>query len=175
MMSGLELQRSRSVMLSEFGDMYVAQGNLGAALDSYRASFAIRERLAKADPGNADWQRDRALSLGRIATVEGRLGERRRALGAFEEGREIINRLRASSPCQWGDILDGQCSATTFIGLPRRTVGYAGLQGFVECCEHRRVASRIVDGGEGRVEPAERTDARGHLVTDARCFFSVAD
>jgi hypothetical protein len=54
-------------------------------------------------------------------------------------------------------------------------VGYAGRQGFVEYCEYRGVASRIVYGGEGRVEPAERTDAGGYLVTDARCFFWIAD
>jgi len=33
-----------------------AQGNLPAALESFRAALAIRDRLAKADPGNAGWQ-----------------------------------------------------------------------------------------------------------------------
>jgi hypothetical protein len=34
----------------------VAQANLIEALQSYRGSLAIVERLAKADPGNAGWQ-----------------------------------------------------------------------------------------------------------------------
>jgi len=32
--------------------------------------YDIRERLAKADPGNAGWQLDLALSYGRVAFVE---------------------------------------------------------------------------------------------------------
>jgi hypothetical protein len=41
------------------GDALWAQGNLPAALESYRASLAVRERLDKADPGNAGWQINR--------------------------------------------------------------------------------------------------------------------
>jgi hypothetical protein len=48
-------------------------------------------------------------------------------------------------------------------------------QGFVEYREHRGVASPIVYVGEGPREPAAWKDAAGHLVTDARRFFSVAD
>jgi hypothetical protein len=33
----------------------VRQGNLPPALDKYLASLAIAQRLAKADPANADW------------------------------------------------------------------------------------------------------------------------
>jgi hypothetical protein len=32
------------------------------ALASYQAEFVILDRLAKSDPGNADWQRDLAMS-----------------------------------------------------------------------------------------------------------------
>ena len=41
-------------LLTEVGDVQVAQGNLPAALTSYQASLAIIERLAKSDPGNAE-------------------------------------------------------------------------------------------------------------------------
>ncbi len=75
-----------------------AQGNLAAALTSYRDSLAIRERLAKADPGNAGWQRDLALSYGRVATVEAQQGLREDALGEFRQGRDIISRLAPQSP-----------------------------------------------------------------------------
>jgi hypothetical protein len=75
-----------------------AQGNLPAALTSYQASLAIRDRLAKADPGNAGWQRDLALSLGRVAIVEAQQGARDGALSQFREGQDIIARLIRQSP-----------------------------------------------------------------------------
>ena len=59
---------------------------------------AIRDRLAKADPGNSGWRRDLALSHGRVATVLARHGSRREAVHAFEQGRAIIVRLRQQSP-----------------------------------------------------------------------------
>ena len=51
--------------------MQLAQGDLPAALTSYRASHAIRERLAKADPGNAEWQRDLIVSYVKLSDVTG--------------------------------------------------------------------------------------------------------
>jgi hypothetical protein len=46
-----DLQRELSVSYGRVGDVQVAQGNLPAALTSYQASLAIRERLAKSNPG----------------------------------------------------------------------------------------------------------------------------
>jgi hypothetical protein len=56
------------------------------------------EKLAAQDPGNAGWQRDLAISYGRIALIDARQGERERALAAFREGRAVIARLREASP-----------------------------------------------------------------------------
>ena len=56
--------------------MLVAQGQLDAALTAYRASLAIRERLAAADPSNAAWQRDLSVShdkLGDVLVAQGQL------------------------------------------------------------------------------------------------------
>ena len=78
--------------------MQVAQGNLPAALTSYQASLAIRERLAKADPGNAGWQRDLALSYGRVATVEAQQGARDDALEALRARTGNHSRLSQQSP-----------------------------------------------------------------------------
>jgi len=75
-----------------------AQGDLAAALTSYQASLAIRERLAKADPGNAGWQRDVALSCGRVGVIELQQGVREDALKAFRQGRDIIAQLMKRSP-----------------------------------------------------------------------------
>jgi len=46
------------VSLNEIGDVKTAQGDLAAALKAYQDSLAIRDRLAKSDPGNAGWQHD---------------------------------------------------------------------------------------------------------------------
>ena len=41
------------VSYHKVGDVQAAQGDLAGALNSYQASLAIVERLAKSDPGNA--------------------------------------------------------------------------------------------------------------------------
>jgi hypothetical protein len=48
-------------LYNNLGDVLVSHGDLPGALQSYRDSLAIRERLAKADPGNAEWQFDVVL------------------------------------------------------------------------------------------------------------------
>ena len=48
-----------SLSLNKVGDVQMAQGDLKEALKSYQDGLAIRDRLAKSDPNNAEWQRDR--------------------------------------------------------------------------------------------------------------------
>jgi hypothetical protein len=76
----------------------VEQGDPTAALTSYQASLAIRDRLAKADLANAGWQRDLARSFGRAATVHASQHAHDRALRQFRQGRGIIVRLMRQSP-----------------------------------------------------------------------------
>jgi hypothetical protein len=38
-------------------------------LKSYRDGLAIADRMAKADPGNAGWQRDLSVSYNEVADV----------------------------------------------------------------------------------------------------------
>ena len=45
------------------------QGDLTGALEAYRASLAIRQRLAAQDPANAGWQRDLSISQEKVANV----------------------------------------------------------------------------------------------------------
>jgi len=71
---------------------------LPEALKSFRDGLAIRERLAQSDRGNAGWQRDLALSYGRVAMVEAQQGAGEDALGAFRQGRDIISQLARQSP-----------------------------------------------------------------------------
>lgn len=46
-------QRDLSVSYNKIGDVLVAQANLPDALKAFRDGLAIRERLARGDPGNA--------------------------------------------------------------------------------------------------------------------------
>ena len=78
--------------------MQRAQGDLAAALTSYQAALAIHVRLAQADPGNAECQRDLAVSYGKVATIDAELGARDQALDQFRRGREIVARLARQSP-----------------------------------------------------------------------------
>ena len=78
--------------------MQVAQGNLPAALSSYQAGLAIRERLAKSDPGNAGWQRDLAVSYDRVGDVQVAQGDLPAALGSYQASLAIIDRLAKSDP-----------------------------------------------------------------------------
>lgn len=74
------------------------QGNLSAALESFRASLDIAERLVKADPGNTEWQQDVGLSLQRIGLVAADQGDTAVARTAYERGLAIMQALVARAP-----------------------------------------------------------------------------
>jgi tetratricopeptide (TPR) repeat protein len=59
---------------------------------------AIFERLAKADPGNAGWQRDLSLSQGRIGDVLVNQGHLAEALTTYQASLAIAERLAKADP-----------------------------------------------------------------------------
>jgi len=61
-------------------------------------TLSRRSRLAKADPGNAGWQRDLALSYDPLAKVHAQQGSRADAISLFQQGHEIISWLAQQSP-----------------------------------------------------------------------------
>lgn len=61
--------RDSSIYYSSVGDALMAQGKLDEALKAYRDGLAVAERLAAADPSNAQWKSDLQFSIGRIASV----------------------------------------------------------------------------------------------------------
>jgi tetratricopeptide (TPR) repeat protein len=63
-------ERDLSVSYDRIGDVQVAQGNLPEALQSFREGLGIADRLAKADPGNAGWQRDLIVSYVKLAGID---------------------------------------------------------------------------------------------------------
>ena len=77
-----------------------AQGDLAAALTSYQASLEIFERLAKADPGNAGWQRDLSVSHDKIGDVQRAQGDLAAALTSYQASLAIRDRLAESGPGQ---------------------------------------------------------------------------
>ena len=85
--------RDRSVAFNALGDVQVAQGNLAAALESYRSSLAVRERLVRADAGNAGWQRDLTVSHDRIGNVQRAQGNLAAALESYRASFAIRERL----------------------------------------------------------------------------------
>ena len=78
--------------------MLKAQGNLPEALKAYRDSLAISERLAKADPGNAGWQRDLSSRIQGRRHAEGSQGTLPDALKAYRDSLAITERLAKADP-----------------------------------------------------------------------------
>ena len=78
--------------------MLVAQGNLPEALKSFRDALAIRDRLAKADPGNAGWQRDLSVSYNKIGDVLVAQGNLPEALASYQASLAISDRLAKADP-----------------------------------------------------------------------------
>ena len=83
---------------SAVGDVLVDQGHLTEALQAYRNSLAIMERLTKADPGNAGWQRDLSVSYERVGDVLVEQGNLTEALQAYRDSLAIAERLAKADP-----------------------------------------------------------------------------
>ena len=115
-----EDDRDRSVALDAIGDVQRAQGDLAAALTSYRASLAIRERLAKADPGNAGWQRDLSVSHDKIGDVQLAQGDLPAALTSYQASLAIVERLAKADPGNAGWQRDLSVSHNKIGDVQRR-------------------------------------------------------
>src|ERR1700736_4303706 len=74
------------------------QGKLADALKSYRARQVIILRLANSDPGNAEWQRDLAVSFGKLGLVHKQSGDKAKALDALRQGQTIMAHMTKLSP-----------------------------------------------------------------------------
>jgi Flp pilus assembly protein TadD len=74
----------------------MAQGNLSAALTNFQADLAITERLAKSDPGDAGWQRDRQIAVEYLASLAFNLV----LAGEFTTALEAIDQAIAIRPDQ---------------------------------------------------------------------------
>ena len=86
------------VLLIERGDARMAQGDVSGALESYEAGLAIATRLAASDAGNAEWQRDLAISYERLGQVSAEDKNFVKARHYWQQEIEIAERLMAADP-----------------------------------------------------------------------------
>jgi hypothetical protein len=80
--------------------MNIAGELLAIAAQRYQASLAIMARLAKADLGNAGWQRDLSVTYVRLADFYKKSGRNSDARKALATARVIMARLVAQYPQQ---------------------------------------------------------------------------
>ncbi|MGO8954371.1 MAG: tetratricopeptide repeat protein [Rhodomicrobium sp.] len=80
------------------GDILVQRGDLAEALESYREASAEANRLAKANPGNAFWQRNVSLSYERVGDVFRARGNLQDALKSFRESLAIAEGFASAHP-----------------------------------------------------------------------------
>ena len=80
------------------GDIEQQRGDLVAALATYHEAGTIADRLAKADPGNAGWQRDLSVSYEKVGDVLVAQGNLPEALKSFRDALAIRDRLAKADP-----------------------------------------------------------------------------
>ncbi len=95
--ANLPWQDHLSLCLISLSDQFETRGNLDRALELQRESLAIRERLARADPGRQR-QRDLADDYIDLADLLQQKGETRRPSELFLEALAISRRLVAEEP-----------------------------------------------------------------------------
>ena len=97
------LQRSRSVMLNEFGETYLTLGDLEQALKVHQEALGLAQRLAAADPTNTKWQRDLWVAHGRIGDTLMQLGKLDEALKSYRDSLAVIEHLSRTdrANAQW--------------------------------------------------------------------------
>ncbi|HEY0417965.1 MAG TPA: hypothetical protein VGC80_00450, partial [Acetobacteraceae bacterium] len=80
------------------GDIEIQRGHLQVAAVEYNEAGRAAERLAKADPGNAGWQRDLSVSYNKIGDVLVAQGNLPEALRSFRDSLGLRERLAKADP-----------------------------------------------------------------------------
>ena len=106
--------------IQDAGEMPGDQDHLQAALESFRASLAIRERLVKVDPGNADWQRDLFVAHSRIGNVLRDQGNLAAALANHRAALAVAESLSQSRPRYVRSQLDLYFAYVSVAGIEAR-------------------------------------------------------
>jgi phage tail protein X len=80
------------------GNVLGAQGDLLRALAYYKEALAIADRLAKADSGNAKWQRSLSVAYSKVGDVLIAQGDMAGALVLYKYELAITERLAKADP-----------------------------------------------------------------------------
>jgi hypothetical protein len=134
------------VSYERVGDVLVAQGYLPEALKSFRDGLAIADRLAKADPANAGWQRDLSVSYNNIGDVLVAQGNLPEALKSFRDGLAIADRLTKADPgnAGWHAVLSSAIRTGHGRSGASRRSSSAVLRGRHDPCELPRADETTV-------------------------------
>jgi tetratricopeptide (TPR) repeat protein len=97
-----ETEHEKAVNLDKRGNQRLALGDLAGALESYRASHIVFEKLVAKDPANALWQRDLSLSYNKIGDVLSAQGDFAGALTSYRASLAISEKLAMQDPANAG-------------------------------------------------------------------------
>ena len=103
------IDRNTYVALIDLGDVFLrigsgtpggadADGPLTAARKVYQQALEIAQKLAAADPSDAQAQRDLSVSYDNLGDVQLQSGQVTEALGSYQKGLEISQKLAAADP-----------------------------------------------------------------------------
>jgi tetratricopeptide (TPR) repeat protein len=133
----------QSVSLDNLGDVLNAQGKLQEAMDAYRQSLAIRQKLAEHDRSNPGWQRDLLVSYNAVGDVLAAQGNLQEALDAYRRGLDIVKRVaeQDKANAEWQRLL---AIAWQHVGGGRQALG--DLPGAAEAYQRDfEISQRFLD------------------------------
>ncbi len=132
------------------GDSAARTGKLDDARTWFDKAFVVREALTAADPSNALWQHDLAVSYERLGDATASAGKLDDARTWFDEALAVRKALAAADlvrqrPCGAQDARRGQSWPTRSQGAPHRTGERPRLRDVLRCMvvassEQRHVA-----------------------------------
>ena len=125
---------------------HLALGFTEQALRRYEELLVLRERLAKAEPDRADYQRDLSVSYNKIGDLYQALGRGDEARDAYMKSLAIAERLAKAEP----DRADHQVDLVNSLVM---TAMAEGTQGKTRLERARSILKRLK--AEGRLGPAE--------------------
>jgi hypothetical protein len=113
---------------------------------AFRASLAIAERLAEAEPGRADYQRDLSVSYGRLGDLQLTQGSIEDAVGTFDRCLATATAVWEKAPWVVDHVVDLAWALVRTASLRDEVAG-----------NHRAMASELLGAlGADRLPPLGR-------------------
>jgi serine/threonine-protein kinase len=84
----------------ELGDLFlfIEEGGTAQAKKQYERAHELSRQLVDLDPGNAEAQRDLAISYDKLGNVQMQLGDSKAALAAYQQSLAVNERLARAEP-----------------------------------------------------------------------------